>query len=52
MKKSVFYKKLKKKFFFGKIILILPNPTVITSNVTRNYAGNYADFVLQVIFEP
>jgi len=32
--------------------LILPNPAVITSNVTRNYAGNYADFALQVIFKP
>jgi len=25
---------------------------VITSNVTCNYAGSYADFALQVIFEP
>jgi len=39
-------------YFFWKIISILPNLTVITSNVTRNYAGNYADFALQVIFEP
>jgi len=36
--------------FKKKIILILPNPTVLTRNVTRNYAGNYADFALQVIF--
>jgi len=39
------------KIFFLKFILILPNPPVITSSVTRNYAGNYADFALQVIFE-
>jgi len=41
-------KKINNKLFFS----ILPNPTVITSNVTRSYAGNYADFALQVIFEP
>jgi len=39
-----------KKVF--KIISILPNPTVIASNVKRNYAGNYAYSALQVIFEP
>jgi len=46
----MFQKKLSKNL--KKIISILPNLTVITSNITCNYAGNYADFALQVIFEP
>jgi len=43
----MFLKKVINFFFFFKLILILPNPTVITRNVTRNYA----DFALQVISE-
>jgi len=49
---KVFFKNGSNFFIFKTIISRLLNLTVITSNDTRNYAGNYADFALQVIFEP